>query len=99
MFNKKELQSQGIPKEDIPAYLASFNSLSNLQLLEGVPNQEKSGKRFDKWVVEVFPEESARNAYMKKNFIPNIELSLKNFPQFIQLRKALLVDEFQKLLR
>lgn len=99
MFNRRDLLSQGVAKEDIPAYLESFNSLCNLQLLEGVPNQEKSGKKFDQWISEAFSDESARVTYMKKNFIPGIELSLKNFPQFIDLRKKLLLEEFKRLLK
>ena len=98
MFSKKELLNQGIAKEDIATFLESYNSLSNLQLLEGVPNQEKSGKRFDQWILDAYPDESSRRAYMKKNFIPDIDLTLQNFPKFIELRRALLVAEFQKLL-
>jgi uncharacterized protein with ParB-like and HNH nuclease domain len=99
MFTRKELQKQGVSKEDISAYLEKFNSLANLQLLEGVPNQEKSGKKIDEWMQETYPNEVDRAAYRKKNYIPDMELTIANFLQFIELRKALLVSEFQHLLR
>ncbi len=99
MFTRKELQKQGVSKDDIPAYLDQFNSLSNLQLLEGVPNQEKSGKKIDEWMQETYPNEADRATYRKKNYIPEMELSIANFLPFIQSRKELLVAEFQHLLR
>ncbi len=98
IFTKKELLKQGISPEDIPAYLASFNSLGNLQLLEGVPNQEKSGKKFEQWVNDYFRDDVARNDYFKKNFIPDIEPTIENFLTFIEMRKHLLMSEFQRLL-
>ena len=99
MFTRKELTKQGVSKEDIPAYLESFNSLANLQLLEGVPNQEKSGKKINQWMEETYPNAADRTAYRNKNYIPEMDLTIANFLQFIELRKALLVSEFQHLLR
>jgi hypothetical protein len=71
--------------------------LANIQLLEGVPNQEKSGKDFNIWLIENYPNKSDRVAYMKKNYIPDIDLSLENFQEFIAERTKLMVAAFKKL--
>jgi hypothetical protein len=79
--------------------LEHFNSLVNLQLLEGIPNQEKSGKPFEDWLNETFKDAQKRSDYMKKHFIPQrISLSLDNFEEFIKERRKLLVAEFTRLL-
>jgi uncharacterized protein with ParB-like and HNH nuclease domain len=98
IFTKKRLEKRGISEEDIEFYLGNYNHLANLQLLEGVPNQEKSGKDFDAWIKEKYPNEIDRKAYMERHYIPGIDLTLENFRQFIEERKKLLVAAFKKLL-
>ena len=78
--------------------LENYNYLANLQLLEGVPNQEKSGKDFDVWLNEKYPNEKDRKAYMERHYIPDTDLKLENFRQFITEREKLLVAEYKKLL-
>jgi hypothetical protein len=41
-FTDKKLNKKGIEDGKIEFYLNNFNYLANLQLLEGIPNQEKS---------------------------------------------------------
>ena len=88
----------GIEDEDIEFYMNNFNSLANLQLVEGVPNQEKSGKDFDNWLTEKYPSKADRKDYMTKHYIPDVDLSLSNFPEFIEKREKMLVKAFKKLL-
>jgi uncharacterized protein with ParB-like and HNH nuclease domain len=54
LFTAKRLKKRGIADDDIEFYLDNYNYLANIQLLEGVPNQEKSGKDFDVWIQQ-FP--------------------------------------------
>ena len=70
LFTEKKLKKLGIPEEDIPFYLNNYNCIANLQLLEGIPNQEKSKKMFDEWIEESYPDEIARKTYMERNYIP-----------------------------
>lgn len=98
LFTRKRLEKRGIKAEDIDFYLENYNYLANLQLLEGVPNQEKSGKDFDVWVNEKYPNEKDRKAYMERHYIPDTDLKLENFRQFITEREKLLVAEYKKLL-
>lgn len=98
LFTAKRLKKRGINDSDIEFYLDNYNYLANIQLLEGVPNQEKSGTDFDVWIKEKYPNKDDRKAYMKKNYIPDIDLSLENFKEFIKEREKLIVSAFKELL-
>ncbi len=98
LFTRKRLATRGIATEDIDYYLNNYNYLANIQLLEGIPNQEKSGKDFNKWIVEKYPDEGERKEYKKRHYIPNVDLSLENFREFIQEREILITTAFSKLI-
>ena len=98
LFTRKELAKRGIVEDKIEFYLDNCNRLANLQLLEGMLNQEKSGKDFSVWMKEKYPTDQERKAYREKHYIPDIALSLENFEEFIEERKKLIVAEYQKLL-
>jgi len=98
LFTEKRLKKRGISDNDIEIYLDNYNCLANLQLLEGVPNQEKSGKDFDHWIKEMYPNDNDRRAYMERHYIPDVDLSLGNFREFIEERQKLIVSAFKKLL-
>jgi uncharacterized protein with ParB-like and HNH nuclease domain len=98
MFTNKRLSKAGIDDEDIEFFMENFNSLANLQLLEGIPNQEKSGKDFDAWLAEKCPSKADRKDYMAKHYIPDVDLSFANFREFIEKREKMLVKAFKDLL-
>lgn len=98
LFTEKRLKKRGISDNDIEFYLENYNCLANLQLLEGVPNQEKSGKDFDSWIKEKYPNNNDRKMYMERHYIPDIDLSLGNFREFIEERQKLIVSAFKNLL-
>ncbi len=97
-FTSKRLSKLGIDPDQIDDYLREYNYLANLQLLEGIPNQEKAGKDFKTWLFETYPGKSDRKDYMKKHYIPDVDLSIKNFLQFIQERQSLMTDAFKSKL-
>lgn len=99
LFTAKRLAGKKVAEANIDYYLENFNRLANLQLLEGIPNMEKSGQDFSEWLNEAYPKISDRKAYMKKNYIPDVDLSLENFSEFFEAREALLVDAFKRLLK
>ncbi len=98
LFTTKRLQKYGIPDADIQYYLENFNCIANLQLLEGIPNQEKSGKEFSKWILEKYPNENDRKQYMARHYIPDCSLEMTNFREFIEKRKKLIADAFKNLI-
>jgi len=48
--------------------------------------------------LKAYPDEIARKEYMKKHYIPDIDLSINNFEGFIKQRKQLMENEFRKIL-
>lgn len=100
LFTHTRLRKHGIPESRIDFYMGHYNSLANLQLLEGIPNQEKSGKLFEEWLNDTYKQKQKRADYMKKHFIPQgISLALDNFEEFIKERKKLLITEYTNLLK
>ncbi len=98
LFTNKRLKKRGIDEDQIDFYLENYNCLANIQLLEGVPNQEKSGKDFDQWLLEKYPNKKDCKAYMERHYIPDIDLSLENFKEFIEERKKLISAAFKRLI-
>lgn len=98
LFTRHKLLRRGIPESKLESYLSEFDNLANLQLLEGVPNQQKSDMDFKEWLYKAHPSEQERNDYMRKHYIPNVELSFDNFDQFIEERKKLMSEKFRSIL-
>ena len=99
MFTEKKLLKQGVLNSKIEFYLNNYNYLANLQLLEGVPNQEKSKTPFDKWINEKYKDKDERLSYMKKNYIPECNFEISNFEEFIEKRKKLLRKTIKEILK
>ena len=99
LFTKKELRKRDVPSDKIDYYMDCCNYLGNLQLLEGLQNQEKSGKDFKEWLYETYPNKTDRKDYMRKHYIPDVDLSLQNFEEFLKEREKLLVTTFGSLLK
>ncbi|KJR44318.1 hypothetical protein UF75_5302 [Desulfosporosinus sp. I2] len=99
LFKKSTLIKKGIDEAKIDAYLESFNSLANLQLMEGLQNQEKSDTDFKDWLKNTYSDEQNHKHYMAMNFIPeDIDLSLENFEEFIKERHKLMKLKYENIL-
>lgn len=98
IFTEKKLKARGIPDAKIDAFMEEYNCLANLQLLEGVPNMEKLASDFKDWVKKTYPGDVPRKEYMKRHYVPDVDLDLANFEDFIKERKALMREEFTKQL-
>jgi hypothetical protein len=98
LFTSKRLEKAGVGPDDIEFFLENYNRLGNIQLLEGLPNQEKSGKDFNQWVNEKYPDKDDRRAYMERHYIPDVDLSIGNFRKFVEERQKLIATAFKKLL-
>lgn len=97
-FTETRLKKRGIKGDNVGLYLESFNRVTNIQLLEGIPNQEKSGKDFDVWLKEQYPDKAKRLVYMERHYIPDIDLSFSNFLEFVEEREKLVFTAFKKIL-
>ena len=98
-FKKSNLKKKGISESKITFYQDNNDHIGNIQLLEGLPNEEKLNQEFDIWLDKMYPKISERNEFKKKHYIPiDIDLSFANFEQFYTKRNALISDELRKLL-
>jgi len=97
-FKKPRLRQKGIREEDIEFYLENMDLLPNLQLLEGIPNQEKSDMDFTNWFARTCKSDEDKEAYRKRHFIPDVDLSFSNFREFVEERKILLREELRRIL-
>lgn len=97
-FNMKDLVKDGLNEYKCTFYTEHYDDVVNLQLIEGVPNQEKSDTDFKEWLEENYPDAASRKEYMKKNYIPDVDLSFSNFEEFIKERKALLKAKLKSVL-
>jgi hypothetical protein len=97
-FKKKALEKAGVPAADIDFCLEHFDFLANLQLLEGVPNQEKSADPVEAWLAKTYPDAAALAAYRERHCIPSGTLSLASFRSFFEARQKLLAAKLRALL-
>lgn len=98
-FQKRRLQKRGVTDDKIGFFIDEFDYLANLQLLEGTQNLEKSKTDFNDWVFKTYDDPQARRDFMSKNYIPDVDLHLENFEEFISARRQLMATAFTKLLR
>lgn len=99
LFTRKRLIKNGIAQKDIDLYLQNYNYIANLQLIEGIPNIEKSNINFKEWLLKSYPDEMERKDYMKKHYIPDIDLEISNFIMFIDKREKLMFAKFKDILK
>ncbi len=98
-FTRKKLRQGGVPEEDVEFCLAHCDELPNLQVLASVPNMEKSGMPFEKWLTEQFPAKKTRNEFCEKQIIPDTGLQLSNFRKFFEARAELMRSELLRVLQ
>ena len=73
--------------------------IGNLQLLEGLPNEEKRDQDFNVWLENTYPNISERNEFKKKHYIPlDIDLSFTNFEEYFTKRNELITLKLRQLL-
>ncbi|MBF0336742.1 MAG: DUF262 domain-containing protein [Nitrospirae bacterium] len=97
-FTRTKLRRRGIRDNDTELYIEHVNTLPNLQLLEGIPNQEKNDTAFADWFGGNNPTKDMQDSYRKRHYIPDVDLSLSNFMNFIEERKYLIRNQLKHLL-
>lgn len=66
-------------------------------MLDANENESKSKKPLKQWVDEQTTKET-REYFLKVHIIPNVDLSLSNFENFITKRKKMLKDKLISIL-
>jgi hypothetical protein len=98
MFRDKELLLQGIPEEQWEFYQENADNLANLQLLQGLPNQEKSDQAFEEWLMGQSDTPEDLEVYRRLHLIPDVDLAFGNFDTFIRAREQLILQRLADLL-
>lgn len=92
IFTRKKLAKLGIPDQEISYYLDrnNYNSICNLQLLDGNENMAKKDTDLKKWVHnETNNCKLTQQQFCARHLIPEI-FDIKQFKKFIVARKKLL---------
>lgn len=97
LFTKRNLSKRGFSNSQMEFYIEYVNSIVNLQLLEGIPNIEKSDKDFEEWVNQTYKDHVTKREYFTKHYIPNVDLNFDNFEEFINERKELLFKTLKSI--
>jgi hypothetical protein len=83
-FKQKKLDEKNIGPQKQEFYLENMNYISNLQLLEGNPNLEKSNKDLEEWLPEIVTTSEERKEFLKKHYFPEeASLNFNDFELFI----------------
>jgi len=98
MFKPKTLRKFGIPKEKWDLWLDHRDDLGNLQLLQGMVNQNKTDKEFEAWLQETQPEPVGLKAYKQQHFIPEMDLSFTKYPEFLEARTQVIKHKLKEML-
>lgn len=70
--HKKNLREIGYSEEEISFIIEHVDTIVNLQLLEGVPNTEKSNKYFDEWILKRYDSDEELEYYLNRNLINKV---------------------------
>ena len=91
-FRKSLLVKQGVNPGDTDEFIERCDLLPNLQLLEGIPNQQKNDTPFADWMDSVYPKGAKRQNYMSTHLVPDCSFRLRDFDKFYEERQELLRD-------
>ena len=89
-FNRTNLKKLGIPESEQEFAVEHFNDLPNLQMLEGLPNIEKSNRDFEAWLAGAYPTPEDRAAYRERHYIPDAAPTVDTFRGFFEARAELI---------
>ena len=91
-FQRKKLKARGYDDEKIEKYLSCYNSIANLELLDDSENKIKNAKPFEEWLSD------RDDNFRERHHIPQMDdYSFDNFLNFIDERKALILDSLRKI--
>ncbi|EPD54159.1 hypothetical protein HMPREF1210_00144 [Paenisporosarcina sp. HGH0030] len=96
--SRTKLKREGVSQDTIEYAVENYDYVGNLQLIEGIPNLEKSDKKFDEWLNIICLNDKERDMYREKHLIPNVDLSLVNFEDFMAKREKLIREKLTRIL-
>ena len=93
------MKKLGYNELKIEEYLAKFNNLGNLQLIQETQNLEKNATPLVEWIKNTFSQAELSN-YKQLHFIPlDNDLSIDSFLEFYEERRKMLKTKLMQLLK
>ena len=97
-FTPKQYAKLELTQNQKDFYSDHMNDLANLQLLNSLPNIEKSNTSFKQWMDEKYADPEQRKRYMEQHFIPDVDFSFGNFEEFFTKRQELIFNKLKEIL-
>lgn len=95
-FTRRKLKAAGVAEADIDFYLESFNSLANLQLLEGIANHAKLDVPYGEWIQPLREKPAEWDQYCAQHLVPKLpDYGIAAFRAFFEGRRELLLDKLK----
>ena len=89
---------ENLKQEDKDKYgWITYNSILNLQMLDANENESKNAKPLAEWINEQTNTDN-KNKFLETHIIPDIDLSLENFSEFVEKRKQMLIEKLKTLI-
>ena len=98
-FTTARLRAAVVGEEQHEAFADCANRIGNLQLLEGMPNVEKSAKMPAEWLGEHFPDTQARQHYQEMYFLGEVPQKMADFLVFYETRRERLQRRIGEILK
>ena len=99
LFTRSKLQKTELDNDSVEEYIQRVNRLANLQLLEAIPNVEKSDKSFEKWLEENYRTSNEQYSYKNKHLIPeHAPTGFFDFIDFFEFREQKIREKLSNLL-
>lgn len=98
-LTERRLERRGLPSEKAGTMAERRDTLANLQLLRGRPNQEKSSTDFDAWLKKKWPQKGDKEIFLQGNLLPpDMGYSYDEFLPFIARREKIMSEKLKQLL-
>ena len=98
LFSKTKLRNASIPEDQIDQMIGAYNTLPNLQLLEGPINQSKQDKLPHIWAESHIPDEGARASYYQRQMLGTLPTTVTEFLDFYNARLDRVVNRIGEVI-
>ena len=96
-FTPAQLRNVGVKEEHMDTFTDCVDRIANLQLLEGVINNEKRAKLPMVWIQEHYPDDESRQRYCEQYLLGEIPQDITDFISFYEARRERLQKRILEL--
>lgn len=98
LFNAGALRRGGMTDDQVDDLQTKKDQLPNLQLLPGIPNQEKNATPPLQWITEHFDDLAARQDYISRHGLDDLADDVLSFSRFFDQRRKWLKKNLEVML-